>query len=101
MYLKQTMFPVNTGCTAVLSLQFNTGYPTRYQNQHFINNFTTNVNTATKFEANLPHCVRNVMTSCHVLEVATISVQTGLKTARHIFGKSLPVCPLSLPEFLR
>jgi len=34
--------------------------PTHYQTQHFFNNFTTNEDIATKFEAYLPHCVRNV-----------------------------------------
>ena len=37
--------------------------PTRYRTWHFFNNFTTNEDIATKFEADLPHCVRNVMTS--------------------------------------
>ena len=47
-------------------------------------NFTTNEDIATKFEEELPHCLRNVTTSQHVLEVATIYVQTGLNPARHI-----------------
>jgi hypothetical protein len=37
-----------------------TGCPTRYQIRHFFNNFTTNEDIATKFEADLPHCVRSV-----------------------------------------
>ena len=37
--------------------------PTRYRTRHFFNNFTTNGDIATKFEADLPHCVRNVTTS--------------------------------------
>ena len=37
--------------------------PTRYGTQHIFNNFTTNDDIATKFEADLPHCVRNVTTS--------------------------------------
>ena len=37
-----------------------TGCPTRYQTRHFFNNFTTNEDIATKFETDLPHCVRNV-----------------------------------------
>ena len=37
-----------------------TGCPTRYRTRHFFNNFTTNEDIATKFEADLPHCVRNV-----------------------------------------
>ena len=32
-------------------------------NRHFFNNFTTNEDIATKFEANLRHCVRNLRTS--------------------------------------
>jgi hypothetical protein len=34
--------------------------PTRYRTRHFFNNFTANEGIATKFEATLPHCVRNV-----------------------------------------
>jgi len=34
--------------------------PTHYRTWHFFNNFTTNEDIATKFEADLPHCVRNV-----------------------------------------
>ena len=37
-----------------------TGCPTRYRSPHFLNNFTTNEDIATKFEADLSHCVRNV-----------------------------------------
>ena len=41
----------------------NTVCPTRYRTRHFFNNFTTNEDIATKFEVDLPHCVRNVTTS--------------------------------------
>jgi hypothetical protein len=34
--------------------------PTCYRTRHFFNNFTTNEDIATKFEADLLHCVRNV-----------------------------------------
>jgi len=37
--------------------------PTRYRTRHFFNNFTTNEDIATKFEADFPRCVRNVTTS--------------------------------------
>jgi hypothetical protein len=37
-----------------------TGCPTRYRTRHFFNNFSTNVDIATKFGADLPHYVRNV-----------------------------------------
>ena len=40
-----------------------TGCPTRYRTRKFFNNFTINEDIATKFEADLPHCVRNVTTS--------------------------------------
>jgi hypothetical protein len=36
------------------------GCLTRYQTRQFFNNCTTNEDIATKFEAGLPHCVRNV-----------------------------------------
>jgi len=40
-----------------------TGCPTTYQTRQFFNNFATNEDIATKFEADLPHCVRNVTAS--------------------------------------
>jgi hypothetical protein len=49
----------NTMCI-LLNRIYYTGCPTRYQTWHFFNNFTTNEDTATKFEADLPHCVRNM-----------------------------------------
>jgi len=33
---------------------------TCYRTRYFFNNFTTNEDIATKFEADLPHCLRNV-----------------------------------------
>jgi hypothetical protein len=41
----------------------NTECPTSYRTRHVCDNFTTNEDIATKFEADLPHCVRNVTTS--------------------------------------
>ena len=37
--------------------------PTTYQTRQFFNNFTTNEDIATKFEADLTDCVRNVTAS--------------------------------------
>jgi len=37
-----------------------TGCPTRYRTRHFFINFTNNEDIATRFEADLPHCVRDV-----------------------------------------
>ena len=39
------------------------GCPTRHRTRNFCNNCTTNEDIATKFEADLPHCVINVTTS--------------------------------------
>ena len=36
--------------------------PTRYRTWHFFNNFTTNEDIATKFAADLPHCVGALQT---------------------------------------
>jgi len=44
-------------------LMYCTGCPTTYQTRQFFNNFTTNEDIATKFEADLRHCVGNVTTS--------------------------------------
>ena len=41
----------------VLSLK-NIGCPTRYQTRHFFNNFTTNEDIATKFEADYRHTLQ-------------------------------------------
>jgi len=68
--------------------------PTCYRTRHFFNNFTTNEDIAMKFEADLPHCVRNVMTcagSGHHLRPDRI------EPSAPYFGKYLPVRPLSLP----
>ena len=54
--------PVHTS-PEVHPLASYTACPTRYRTRHFFNNFTTNENIATKFESDLPHCVRNVTTS--------------------------------------
>jgi hypothetical protein len=34
--------------------------PARYRTQHFFNNFAINEDIATKFEADLSHCIRNM-----------------------------------------
>ena len=83
--------PLYTGCPTLYSVShfihgvpLYTGCPTRYRTQRFFNNFATNEDIATTFEADVPHYVRNVTTSLYLLEVATIWVQTGLNTSSHI-----------------
>ena len=44
--------------SSVLKHSPHTECPTHYRTRHFFNNFTTNKDIATKFEADLPHCVR-------------------------------------------
>ena len=43
----------------LLSITY-TEFPPTYQTRHFFNNFTTNEDMATKFEADLSQCLRNV-----------------------------------------
>ena len=51
------------GINLLFQCDFGTECPTRYRIWQFFNNFTTNEDIATKFEVDLSHCVRNVMTS--------------------------------------
>jgi len=54
---------VETGKLIAIYIYIYTVCPTRYRTRHFFNNFTTNEDIATKFEADLPHCLGNVTTS--------------------------------------
>ena len=64
---RQILLPLFLICPYVFPLNpapsLPTGCPTRYRTRHFFNNFPTNEDIATKFEADLPHCVRHVATS--------------------------------------
>jgi len=64
-FIYSVTFPnrILTQRASALYVGQNTECPTRYRTRHFFNNFTTNEDIATKFEADLPHCVRNVTTS--------------------------------------
>ena len=75
--------------------------PTRYRTRHFFNNFTTNENIATKLFSGLT-------SSCNKCDDIITCAGSGhhlrpdrIETGAPYSGKSLPVCPLSLPEFLR
>jgi len=63
-----------------------TGCPTRYRTRHSFNNFTTNEDIATKFEADLPHCVRNVTTSKHVLFKFRCNILIGIRIIKEMPG---------------
>jgi hypothetical protein len=56
----QVPIPTELFRPAVSIIEINTGCPTSYRTRHFFNNFTTNEDIPTKFEADLRHCVRNV-----------------------------------------
>jgi len=60
--------------------------PTRYQNRHFFNNFTTNEDIATKFEADLPHCVRNVKEENKFLFKFRCNIFIGVRISKETPG---------------
>jgi hypothetical protein len=60
--------------------------PTRYRTRHFFNNFTTNENIATKFEADLPHCVRNVKEKNVLLLKFLCNIFIGVRIIKEMPG---------------
>jgi len=63
-----------------------TGCPTRYRTWHFFNNFTTNEDIATKFEAGLPHCVGNVKEKNVLLFKYRCNIFTGVRIIKETPG---------------
>ena len=80
-FLPMSKLLLSTREISFLSLpeQHYTGCPTRYRTRHFFNNFTTNEDIATKFEADLPHCARNVTTSHTTYTFLFISHTTNVR----------------------
>jgi len=60
--------------------------PTRYRIRHFFNNFTTNEDIATKFEADLPHCVRNMTTMNVLLFIFRCNIFIGVRIIKVMPG---------------
>ena len=60
--------------------------PTRYRIRHFFNNFTTNEDIATKFEADLPHCVRNVKEKNVLLFKFRCNIFIGVRIIKEMPG---------------
>jgi hypothetical protein len=60
--------------------------PTRYQTRHFFNNFTTNEDIATKFKADLPHCVTNVTTTNVLLFKFRCIIFIGVRIIKEMTG---------------
>jgi len=63
-----------------------TGCPTRYRTRHFYNNFTTNEDIATKFEAGLPHCARNVKEKNVLLLKFLCNIFIGVRIIKEMPG---------------
>jgi len=78
-----------------------TGCPTRYRTRQFFNNFTTNEDIATKFEADLPHCVRYVATTNVLLFKFRCNIFIGVRIIKEMPGSvaSGTLCILDLPCF--
>jgi hypothetical protein len=64
----------------------NTGCPTRYRTWHFFNNFTTDEDNATKFEADLPHCARNATTMNVLLFKFRCNIFIGVRIIKEMPG---------------
>ena len=59
---------------------------TCYRTRYFFNNFTTNEDIATKFEADLPHCVRNVKEKNVLLFKFRCNVFIGVRIIKEMPG---------------
>ena len=64
----------------------NTGCPTRYRTRNFFNNSNTNEDIATKLEADLPHCVRNVEEKEVLLFKFRCNVFIGVRIIKEMTG---------------
>jgi len=64
----------------------NTGCPTRYRTRQFFNNFTTDEDIATKFEADLPRCVRNVKEKNVLLFKFRCNIFIGVRIIKEMPG---------------
>ena len=63
-----------------------TGCPTCYRTRHFFSNFTTNEDITTKFEADLPHCVRNVKEKNVLLFKFRYNIFIGVRIIKEMPG---------------
>jgi hypothetical protein len=70
--------------------------PTRYRTQHFFNNFTTNEDITTKFEPDLPHCVRNVKEKNILLFKFHCNIFIGVRIIKEMLGLVASGTPCTL-----
>jgi len=83
-----------------MSFLHSTGCPTRYRTWHFFNNFTTNEDIATKFEADLPHCVRNVKEKNVPLFKFRCNIFIGVRIIKEMPGSVASGTSCSIDEIL-
>jgi hypothetical protein len=62
------------------------GCPTHYPTRHFFNDFTTKGDIATKFEADLPHRVRNVKEKNVLLFKFRCNIFIGVRIIKEMLG---------------
>jgi hypothetical protein len=60
--------------------------PIRYRIRHFFNNFTTSEDIATKFEADLPHCIRSVKEKNVLLFKFRCNIFIGVRIIKEMPG---------------
>ena len=60
--------------------------PTRYRTRHFFHNFTTKEDIATKLEADLPHCIRNLKEKNLLLFKFRCNIFIGVRIIKEMPG---------------
>ena len=77
------------------------GVPLATEPRHFFNNFTPNEDIATKFEADLPHCVRNVKEKNVLLFKFRCNIFIGVRIIKEMSGPvaSGTPCSCDLSQF--
>jgi hypothetical protein len=70
----------------VISINNYIGCPTRYRTRNFFNNFTTYDDIATKFETDLPHCVRKVKEENVLLFKFRCNIFIGVRISKEMLG---------------
>ena len=78
--------PFTKQATDLTARRNNKDCPTRYRTRHFFKNSTTNEDISTKFEAGLPHCVRNVKEKNALLFKFRCSIFIGVRIIREMPG---------------
>jgi hypothetical protein len=81
--------------TKVVTMWHYTGCPNRYQTRHLFNKLTTNEEIATKFVADLPHCVRNVKEKNVLLFKFRCTIFIGVRIIKEMPGSVASGTPCS------